>query len=302
MEHFKTDEKTSPKSQNTGLQKSVQSLDAQPMLSIPKSILDKYRAPSVPAKSSGQAEKVQDKVNESSDFQISQEEQQLTITDPATVQLSPRKRAVKIVNFPYNISIPWVINDHNPIFDDDQDAGAARQFNHLHFNANRTFWAHPVRYLPEVTEQNAYRTIMIDFIPLGSTYKDVLGSIRGGMLESIQLLPPLGRSTNFMTARVVFVYEAAARNMYMEDQHMGIFIRGQLVRVWQVLQPTYPRSVVLQEDIDAGYTRNLMIWEATENQNARLLTKLARQVQTGTLVDDWTSHDGKRVLELCVRS
>ena len=59
-------------------------------------------------------------------------------------------------------------------------------------------------------DKNLFRTVMIDFIPIGSTYKDVLSQVCGGSLEQIQLFEPVGNVTNFMTARVVFNYELGA--------------------------------------------------------------------------------------------
>ena len=51
---------------------------------------------------------------------------------------------------------------------------------------------------------------MIDFIPFGTPYADLLAEIRGGTIESIQMYGPIGCSTDFVTARVVFTHELGA--------------------------------------------------------------------------------------------
>lgn len=68
--------------------------------------------------------------------------------------------------------------------------------------------------VPKVTAPNIYRTVMIDFIPIGAKYSDILAHIRGGALESIQLYGPVGSATNFVTARVVFTHELGATTLY----------------------------------------------------------------------------------------
>lgn len=55
---------------------------------------------------------------------------------------------------------------------------------------------------------------MIDFIPFGTPYSDVLQQIRGGNLESIQLYGPIGDVTDFVTARVIYTDESGATALY----------------------------------------------------------------------------------------
>ncbi|KIX00158.1 uncharacterized protein Z518_10295 [Rhinocladiella mackenziei CBS 650.93] len=116
-----------------------------------------------------------------------------------------------------------------------------------------SFPAHPVRYLPEgaATSQNAYRTIMIDCIPVGTTVKDVLSPVRGGSTESIELFAPirLRDGSSFMTSRIVFVQESAAHGMF-ERQIVNAFEIDHLpVRTWMPIDPTYPRNSDLNDAI-----------------------------------------------------
>lgn len=68
--------------------------------------------------------------------------------------------------------------------------------------------------VPPMTEPNLFRTIMIDFIPFGTPYSDVLHHVRGGALESIHLYGPIGDATAFVTARIVFVHESGASTLF----------------------------------------------------------------------------------------
>lgn len=63
-------------------------------------------------------------------------------------------------------------------------------------------------------DDNLYRTIMIDFIPFGTPYSEVLQQIRGGTLELIQLYGPIGDVTDFVTARIIYTDENGATALY----------------------------------------------------------------------------------------
>lgn len=68
--------------------------------------------------------------------------------------------------------------------------------------------------VPNVLDDNLYRTVMIDFIPFGTHYSDVLQQIRGGTLELIQMYGPIGDVTDFATARVIYTDENGATALY----------------------------------------------------------------------------------------
>lgn len=55
---------------------------------------------------------------------------------------------------------------------------------------------------------------MVDFIPFGTSYSDLLAQIRGGSLESVQMYGPVGHATSFVTARIVFTDETGATGLY----------------------------------------------------------------------------------------
>ena len=191
-------------------------------------------------------------------------------------------------------TIRWAIHVNNPIFDDDVDQMMTMRQTPA---GSPLFWDHPVRYLPRISDKNLYRTIMIDNIPIGASVQDVLSHIRGGMLESIQLLPAIGTCTTFMTARIVFVYEAAAHGLRIRDLNSPIHIKGSRVRVWPVLQPTYPRHPAVTEVIRQGATRILLILHISSAALQILKYKLATQRDAGFLVEERLSYDNYPVFE-----
>lgn len=215
-------------------------------------------------------------------------------TEPTVLKNKPNTESLPtIMAMPFDVPVKWI---QGGIFEDDQD-----KINHLGFvSAQRmtNFYKHPVRYLPRKSEKNLYRTVMIDFIPQGTEYAEILKNVRGGAIESVQLFDPIGSSTDFMTARIVFNYELGARSVYMHGQKTGLRIKGQKVRVWQVLEPTYPRNANLENEIfEEGYTRLLLIENATDTALAMLPTKLAYQFKAGFVINVTRSYDNLPMVE-----
>lgn len=198
---------------------------------------------------------------------------------------------------PYDPHINWKITQLNPVFDNEEDEVAHLGFRRRFDNA-MTFRDHPVRYMPNKGDKNLYRTVMIDFIPAGTDIRDILQQVRGGPLESIQSFKPIGRSNDFMTARIVFNYELDAQALYKYGQNPGIEIAGKRVRVWQVLEPTYPKHAQLEKDIfEEGFTRLLLMGNVSAELYLKIQLKLADQVRAGFVVDFSVSHDGLQVVE-----
>lgn len=153
----------------------------------------------------------------------------------------------------------WKIHKDNPIFEDEAEKWEIlHRMGPLFFN-NSPFGTHPVRFLPEdaALSVDAFRTVMIDGIPVGSTMMDVLDIVKGGSLESIQLFAPIGTATTSMTARVVFIHERAAHNMIRHQQSTGgvdstatQFKIGEVsVRCWMPTDATYPRNANVERAI-----------------------------------------------------
>ena len=153
----------------------------------------------------------------------------------------------------------WRVNKGNPIFEDERDKWECIGSSGPAFRNNSCFFDHPVRYLPEdaAGTVDAYRTVMVDGIPVGSTMMDVLAIVRGGPLDSVQLFPPIGKATSFMTARIIFNYEHSAHNMVLtqesgpgHDPEANRFkIRNVAVRCWMPTDPTYPRNAETEYEL-----------------------------------------------------
>jgi len=199
--------------------------------------------------------------------------------------------------------IRWAMSSLAPAFKDDEEKRWAKG-DMVNTKQGSYFWEHVVRYLPNPTEKNLYRTVMIDYIPHGATYQDVLQHVRTGAVESIQMFSPLRGSTNYWTARVVFTYELPAVSMIMHYQkklHQGapIMIMGTPVRVWQVLQPTYPANKLVETDIfQHGYTRILLL-ENVEDSGVlpKLHKKLERELRDDAVIEINRTADGVPMVE-----
>ncbi|KAK4936253.1 hypothetical protein LTR10_022840 [Elasticomyces elasticus] len=195
----------------------------------------------------------------------------------------------------------WFVNKNNPVFADDAELMEAVAGADAAWVRNSPFVEHPVRYLPEsaAATPNAYRTVMVDQIPLNTTLKDVLAIVRGGTLESIELHGPVGRATSFMTARIVFSYETAANTMYKQQEKVPFEINGSRVRTWKPIDPTYPCNGEIEEAIygDEQATRILLLGGISDDDYAIIPLKLARLNLSGRVVEYSWTHDAYGSIE-----
>lgn len=88
---------------------------------------------------------------------------------------------------------------------------------------------------------------MIDFIPSGTPYSDVLQQIRGGNLELIQLYGPIGNVTDFVTARVIYTDENGATALYRVCDPCSL-VKSILTIVSREVKTPASRSTVLQSE------------------------------------------------------
>ena len=74
----------------------------------------------------------------------------------------------------------WKVHNDNPIFHDNSEKARAKHFSGMPLDPTSQFYQYPVRYLPEdgMKSKDAFRTVMIDHIPLGSSVTEVLSLIR----------------------------------------------------------------------------------------------------------------------------
>ncbi|EXJ78975.1 hypothetical protein A1O3_08475 [Capronia epimyces CBS 606.96] len=195
----------------------------------------------------------------------------------------------------------WLVTKENPIFHSDEEMREAVGDSGIVWINNSPFTTHPVRYLPEdaASNHNAYRTVMIDNIPVGSTPKDVLAHTRGGALQSLQLLPPIGGATSFMTARVVFLFETAADEMRERHQKAPFHVNGAQVRVWKPIDPTYPLNVEVEDAIwgEEEASRILLIGAINDYLFELLPGKLARLDLDRPVIEYSWTWDGYAAIE-----
>ena len=228
---------------------------------------------------------------------VAGENDTLTGTTAPLESLSLREATHHSIGVPYQCRPKWAISQNRPIFDTNQELVRASKFCGGPSWHQSLFWQHPVRYLPASDEKNLCRTLIIDFLPLDATMKDVLALIRGGALESIQLFPPIGVVTDFQTARVVFHYELPAYDMYIYWHKYGLTVRDQPIRVLQ-LGYTYPKSRRLDEDVFIRcYTRILLIDNIDDRVVQRLPAYLDRQIKMGFVIEIGEADDGVTIIE-----
>ncbi len=208
---------------------------------------------------------------------------------------SPSRGRIAKLPQAFDLTIRWNVNRENPIWDDDYEKILALGRESLPFNLQNSFWKHPVRYL-EYVDKNLFRTVMIDYIPIGAAYRDVLHEICGGSVEQIELFDPIGSATDYMTARVVFNHELSASTTSNHARDHGMKIKGQPVRVWQVLTQTWPKDKQLAEDVFVNcYTRVLLITKLSPEQLATIPGRL--DFLRRSIVEFGLTHDGLPMIE-----
>lgn len=198
----------------------------------------------------------------------------------------------------------WKVHRDNPIFYDDYEKQRAKAFSGPPMDPTSQFYNHPVRYLPEdaVKNEDIYRTVMMNNIPLNTCANEILHIVYGGAVESIEMIEPIGKATSSMTARIVFVLEEGAMTM---ARSKGLKIEGVEVHCWLVREPTYPRSGEMEEFISGilEASRILFIHNITTDQytNIQGVVKglgVGRQlIGMSWEVDKCTEGFGRAVLE-----
>ena len=104
------------------------------------------------------------------------------------------------------------------------------------------FFRYGIQYVPDESELNVYRTIVIGGLPSKITIQEVLGKVRGGKVTDAQLLNTTS-ITQAKTAIITFAHEVCA-NSYVEfvKQH-AITIKSVLPQTSLVPTPTWPMPV-----------------------------------------------------------
>ena len=200
---------------------------------------------------------------------------------------SPTRHRVAKLPQTVDFTLRWKVNRDNPIFEDEYEKESALGLGETHENRMNAFFDHPVRYL-EYSGKDLFRTVMIDYIPVDASYTEVLWQICGGSLEKIELIPPIGNTTDYQTARVVFNHEVSAITTVNYAKTHGIIIKDKRVRVWQVMTQTWPKTAELYDLVHRQrFTRFMAFKECDEIQLETIPGKL-EWLWNNVVVLGWT--------------
>ncbi|KAJ5115355.1 hypothetical protein NUU61_001114 [Penicillium alfredii] len=121
------------------------------------------------------------------------------------------------------------------------------------------FFLYGNRYIPGPDDQDIYRAVKIEGLPLHVTLTQVLASIRGGLIYSASLLNTT-RITGSPTALITFVYQTGAFNFIRHVIEDGFYVGTTPVQVFPICTPTYPLSPSMAKQIRShGHTRSLVV-------------------------------------------
>ncbi|KAL9597469.1 MAG: hypothetical protein Q9219_005102 [cf. Caloplaca sp. 3 TL-2023] len=115
-----------------------------------------------------------------------------------------------------------------------------------------------IRFDPELTESNLYRSVLIDNLPFVQLC-EILLNIKGGVVVDAKLFDTT-KVTGGMSAMITFLYEHGARALEKRASQQALTFDGIRARVTLLPTPTYPLSANLQTAITKyGQTRCLEI-------------------------------------------
>lgn len=116
-----------------------------------------------------------------------------------------------------------------------------------------------IRYNPEPTAKNVYRTVLIEGLPGTVTLEKVLRRVRGGSVLSTKLCDTYS-ITGSCSALITFVSESAAYQYKTFAASQVIYISGTAVTVSLLNSPTWPMTIPLRRAIfDHHHTRCLEV-------------------------------------------
>lgn len=116
-----------------------------------------------------------------------------------------------------------------------------------------------IRYNPEPTVQNVYRTILIEGLLCTVTLENVLKKVRGGSVLSTKLCDTHS-ITGSCSALITFLSESAACQYGDFAASHAIYVSGIAVKVSRLNTPTWPMTIPLRKAIfDHHHTRCLEV-------------------------------------------
>ncbi|KAI4113739.1 MAG: hypothetical protein LQ345_005343, partial [Seirophora villosa] len=126
------------------------------------------------------------------------------------------------------------------------------------------YFRYGIRFRPDPTETDIYRTILVDNLPAGVTVSALLQKIKGGAIQSVKSLDTTS-ITGRLSALITFVHEKGARAaLDHQAQRRGaappLEFAGVRARVTLLPTPTYPMCKKLQTAITKhAHTRCLAV-------------------------------------------
>lgn len=130
-----------------------------------------------------------------------------------------------------------------------------------------------IRFRPDLSERDAYRTIIISNLPLNVTMTKLLNRVRGGLIISAKLLDT-AKLTGRMTALIIFQYEYAAMAFEEHAQEYPIKLNALTARVELVPTPTWPEPINLRKAInDHQHTRCLEVYNFPRHIGEKVLRR-----------------------------
>lgn len=116
-----------------------------------------------------------------------------------------------------------------------------------------------VRFKPNPSERNIYRTILVRGLSLDTTMHQLLQNVWGGKVVDAKLLDT-SKLIGSNSALIVFLHEHAAMAYEKHAVINSLTIKNQLVNVKVVNSPTYPTRIGLKNSIETHqHTRCLEI-------------------------------------------
>lgn len=132
---------------------------------------------------------------------------------------------------------------------------------------------HGIRFSPDPSERDLYRTILVSDLGLNSTIAGLLDKVRGGLVVSAMLLDTV-TITGKKTALIVFHHEHEAKACEENAKLHPIAFDGLTARVELVPTPTWPESIMLRKAInDHHHTRCLEVHKFPRRINPSMLRR-----------------------------
>lgn len=172
--------------------------------------------------------------------------------------------------------IRWAIKGCS-VFDDQKDEAGALLYPQNFLSrqplSSRWVFQYGLRYIPTIDEANAYRTVRIEKLPEDISLDQVL-SVTPGEVYSSRLFDTTA-ITGYNTVIVVFLFEHDARSL-VQSASGGLRVGSSSAKVTLVGTPTYPMPPEMDQLIQRGHTRCLVVSNMSDSNQADLAQVLQR--------------------------